>query len=301
MVVLYLSVLAVMNIDVLNRFRSNTARLGVAELPGYRLNIRRMRERVKKSSPYCPIMSLCSRRKLAYQFVVREGLGYGECVRRLHGLYAVCFLEDKGFWVDWFDSEHALRDDAGGRHYMIETPDARLLPAPAAESYSHVGPFTVVAFSPVLRAVSWEVRDPDGTPLGAIDIPTGALGMKPPSASPFYRYWEPGFRSRKRTVVIEGEVCSGSIKGPAALAITVRSNKPVRVKDVLFDGRPLAACGESHLQLHTLVSRYSYGLEALDNDGPHSLEFTLASDTPLCCDVDVYGYSCLLSKAAPVQ
>jgi hypothetical protein len=300
-VILYLAVLAVMNIDVLNRFRCETARRGVAELPGYRLNIRRMQTWGKVSDPYCSVMPLCYRRELAYHFVAHEGLSYGECRRRLHGLYAACFLEDKGFWIGWFDGECTTRGGAADKHYIIGAPDARLLPSSAAESNSRVGPFTVVAFSPALHAVSWEVKDLDGARLGAIDIPTGAFGMKLPSASPFYRYWEPGFRSRKRAVVIEGEVQSGPVNGPAAVSITVRSGNPVRVKDVLFDGRPLALRGEGHLRLHTLVSTYSYRLELLDEAGTHSMRFTLASRAPLSCDVDVYGYPCLPPAAGHVQ
>jgi hypothetical protein len=305
-IALYLIALASLNMDVLTRFRAETARRGVASLPGFWLNIRSMDAWAKERFRYLSIMPTRFRRGLAENFVSREGLAYGECVRRLHGPYAECFLEDKGYWTGWFagglkatlqEKRKAAEtgDAAGELHYLIERPDAPLTPAPAASSRVRVGPFEVAAFSPALSVSSLEARAPSGARLGAIEIPTGAAGFALPSASPVYRYWEPAFRPGVKSAVLEGEVTAGAFLGPAALCVTVRSAELVIVKSVLLDGKPVPPRCVNHLKMLTLVSTYSYDLPRIPRGGPHRLRFTLASRAPLACDMDVYGYECLPS------
>ena len=301
-VILYLAILAVLNVSVLTQFRAETARRGVASLPGFWLNIRSMDAWAKERFRYLSIMPTRFRRELAGYFVAREGLTYGECVRRLHGPYAECFLEDKGFWVGWFAGglKAALREkgkaeDAGGLHYMIERPDAPLTPPPARVSRARVGPFEVAAFLPAMSVSSLDARAPSGARLGVFEIPTGAAGFALPSASPVYRYWEPAFRPGVKSAVLEGEVTAGAFSGPAALCVTVRSAELVVVKDVLLDGKPVPPRSVYHLKMLTLASTYSYDLPRIPRGGPHRLRFTLSSRAPLACDVDVYGYPCLPS------
>ena len=305
-IALYLIALASLNMDVLTRFLAETAQRGVASLPSFWLNIRSMDAWAKERFRYLSIMPMRFRRGLAENFVVREGLAYGECARRLHGPYVECFREDKGYWIGWFAGglKAALREkgkaegsggDAGELHYLIEGPGRPLDPAPAASSRARVGPFVVVAFPPALSVSSLEARAPSGARLGALEIPTGAAGFALPSASPVYRYWEPAFRPGVKSAVLEGEVTAGAFSGPAALCVTVRSAELVVVKDVLLDGKPVPLRSVNHLKMLTLASTYSYDLPRIPRGGPHRLKLTLASRASLACDVDVYGYPCLPS------
>lgn len=289
-VVVYCAFLAALNVSVLGLYRAETARRGTASLPSFWLNIRSMDAWAKERFRYLSIMPMRFRRELADYFVAREGLAYGECARRLHGAYAGCFLEDKGFWVGWSERGREAGSGRAGIHYLIEGPDAPLTPPPARVSRARVGPFDVTGFRPALTVSSLEAHAPSGARLGTLDIPTGAAGFALPSASPVYRYWIPAFRPGARSAALEGALTAGPLSGPAALCVTVRSAEMVVVRDVLLDGKPVPPRSVHHLKTLTLVSTYSYHLRENPGPGPHRLSFTLASRAPLACDVDVYGY-----------
>lgn len=327
-VVLYLALLAALNVTVLFRFRAETARRGTVSLPSFWLNIRSMDAWPRERFRYLSVMPLRYRRELAELFVAREGLSYGKCARRIHGPYAECFREDKGFWIGWIEGgkgglksalgknedegglNAALQGvkgeggetrngrlkvadrtggDAGEIHYLIEGPEKPLVPAPDA-SRTRVGPFEIAAFRPAMRVRALEARSAAGAPLGSLGIPTGAAGFALPDPSPVYRYWEPAFRPAVRSAVLEGEAEVGECAGAAALCIAVRSAAAVRVEDVLLDGVPVPLRSARWLKMLTLVSEFTGTVRECPPPGRRRLRFTLSSAAPLACDVDVYAY-----------
>ena len=325
-VVLYLVLLGALNVTVLCRFRAETARRGTASLPSFWLNIRSMRAWPRERFRFLSVMPQRYRRELAELFVARERLSYGECARRIHGPYAECFREDKGFWIGWMEGEpgsapesvvgqtgdadgpdaavrrggEARRSgrvktadragaDAGEIHYLIEGPDTPLVPAPEA-AWIPAGPFRIAAFRPAMRVRALEARSAAGAPLGSLEIPTGGAGFAFPGRSPVYRYWEPAFRPAVRSVVLEGEAEVGEGAEAVALCIAVRSAAAVRVGDVLLDGAPVPLRSARRLKMLTLVNEFTGTVRECPPPGRRRLRFTLSSDAPLACDVDVYAY-----------
>ncbi len=297
-IVAYLAFLAALNSSVLLRFRAETARLGVVRLPGFWLNIRSMRTWARERHPYIRNMPARYRKALAERFVLGDGLGYAECARRIHGTGGDCFLEDKGFWIAWFDGmirrpgRAARGAGGGGLEYMIEAPGMPIEPPPGASSRARAGPFEIIGFAPAVRVSSLSARGVSGAPLGTLDIPTGAAGFALPTASPVYRYWTPAFIPGAKTAVLEGALEAGDYEGDAALCVAIRSSGPVAVRDPLLDGEALPLRGLRHLKTLTRTSVYSYRLPRMPRGSLHRLRLTLSSRAPIACDVDVYGYPC---------